>query len=294
MTNKLRPPTALNCEPLIRQALAEDLASAGDITSSAVIEPTAEARARVIARQPGRICGLRLVEQTCALVDQRLKFEATRSDGDAVEAGCTVGQLAGPAVALLTAERTALNFLGHLSGIASTTARFCQAIAGTAARIVCTRKTTPGLRGLEKYAVRCGGGDNHRHGLYDGILIKDNHIAIAGSLRKTILRARQSAAHGLRVEVEVDTLDQLREALEAGAEIVLLDNMSLQTLRQAVDITNRRAITEASGGVTLETAAAVAATGVDLIAVGWITHSAPWLDIGLDFAESLPGQVLTA
>jgi nicotinate-nucleotide pyrophosphorylase (carboxylating) len=268
----------------VRLALAEDLGRAGDITSMATVPAEAEARAVIAARQPGTIAGLALAEAAFAVLDPTIRFRALVADGDAVAAGATVATVSGPARAILAAERTALNFLGHLSGIATATRVMADAVAHTKARITCTRKTTPGLRALEKYAVRCGGGSNHRYGLDDAILIKDNHVAIVGGVGEAIRRARVFAGHLVKIEAEVDTLDQLREALGAGADVVLLDNMTPSTLREAVAITAGKAVLEASGGITLRTVAAVAETGVDFISSGAITHSAPVLDLGLDFS----------
>ena len=268
----------------VRLALAEDLGRAGDITSMATVPSDAAASAVIAARNPGTIAGLALAEAAFAALDPTIRFTASVADGDTVPAGATIATIAGSARAILAAERTALNFLGHLSGIATATRAMADAIAHTKARITCTRKTTPGLRALEKYAVRCGGGSNHRYGLDDAILIKDNHVAIVGGVGEAIRRARAAAGHLVKVEAEVDTLDQLREALGAGADVVLLDNMAPAMLRQAVAIAGGKAVLEASGGITLESVAAVAETGVDFISSGAITHSAPVLDLGLDFS----------
>jgi nicotinate-nucleotide pyrophosphorylase (carboxylating) len=267
-------------------ALAEDLGRAGDITSMATVPAEAEASAVIAARKPGTIAGLALAEAAFAALDPTVRFAASVADGDTVPAGATIATISGSARAILAAERTALNFLGHLSGIATATRAMADAVAHTKARITCTRKTTPGLRALEKYAVRCGGGSNHRYGLDDAILIKDNHVAIVGGVGEAIRRARAAAGHLVKVEAEIDTLDQLREALDAHADVVLLDNMAPAMLRQAVAIAGGRAVLEASGGITLETVAAVAETGVDFISSGAITHSAPVLDLGLDFTAA--------
>lgn len=274
-------------EKAVRAALAEDLGRAGDITSAATIPPDTVARAVIAARKPGVIAGLDLARTAFTQMSAEIAFEAKVADGDAVTAGSTVATISGPARAILSAERVALNFLGHLSGVASATRRFADAIAGSTAdsggaRIICTRKTTPGLRAFEKYAVRCGGGSNHRFGLDDAMLIKDNHIAVAGGVDAAVERARAFAGILVKIEIEVDTLDQLGEALAAGADVVLLDNMPPDLLAQAVAINQGRAVLEASGNVTLESVAAIAATGVDFISSGWITHSAPILDLGLD------------
>ena len=270
-------------EPIVRKALAEDLGLAGDITSAAVIPGDHRSTVVMAARQPGVIAGLDSAELAFQLVDPAITMTRHVSDGAALEAGQVVATIKGPSRALLTGERTALNFLSHLSGIATVTASIARAIAGTRASVACTRKTTPGLRALEKYAVRAGGGMNHRFALHDAILIKDNHIAIAGGTREALRRAKAAAGHMIKIEIEVDTLSQLREVMEEGVDAVLLDNMGPEQLREAVGIVAGRAITEASGRITSETAAAIAASGVDLISVGWITHSAPILDIGLDF-----------
>ncbi len=270
-------------EPLVRAALLEDLGRAGDITSDAVILPGTQASAAFVARRPGIVAGLALAATSFRLTDPALCFLAEVVDGHAVQPGQVLARVAGDARAILAAERVALNFLGHLSGIATATAAIVEAIAHTRARVACTRKTTPGLRAVEKYAVRCGGGVNHRFGLDDAILIKDNHVALAGGIGPALRRARAAAGHLVRVEIEVDTLDQLAEVLAIGADAVLLDNMAPDELRRAVAMVAGRAVTEASGGITLETAPAVAETGVDLLSAGWLTHSAAVLDIGLDF-----------
>jgi len=269
-------------EPLVRRALEEDLGRAGDLTSDAVLPPDLTARADVVARVPGRIAGLSVALSAFRLLDATIDVEARAVDGDDVAAGAVLATVHGPARILLAAERTALNLLGRLCGIATATRDLQTLVAPYGAHVVCTRKTTPGIRALEKYAVRCGGGHNHRFGLDDAVLIKDNHIALAGGLRTAVERARRAVGHLVKIEVEVDTLDQLREALDLEVDIVLLDNMSLETLREAVALAKGRAITEASGGITPKTAAAIAATGVDLLSVGWLTHSAPALDVALD------------
>jgi nicotinate-nucleotide pyrophosphorylase (carboxylating) len=273
-------------EPLVvdavRAALREDLGRAGDITSVATIPERARAKAVIAARRPGILAGLTLAARAFAEIGPDVKFTALKSDGDKLGVGTVIARVEGPARALLAAERVALNYLGRLSGIATETARLVALVSHTDARICCTRKTTPGLRAFEKYAVRCGGGWNHRFGLDDAILIKDNHIAVAGGVAEAIRRARAFAGHLVKIEVEVDTLDQLAEALAEGPDVVLLDNMKPAMLRKAVGMVGRRARTEASGGITPETVAAVAETGVDYISSGWITHSAPTLDIALD------------
>ncbi|WP_180899545.1 carboxylating nicotinate-nucleotide diphosphorylase [Martelella soudanensis] len=270
-------------EPTVRRALEEDLGLAGDITANAVIPAGHRSTVVMAARRPGVIAGLDAAELAFTLTDPAIVMTRHVEDGGKVEAGDVVATVTGPSRGLLTGERTALNFLGHLSGIATVTAGVVAAVAGTGAAIVCTRKTTPGLRALEKYAVKAGGGGNHRFSLADAVLIKDNHIAIASGIRPALQAAKKNAGHMVKIEVEVDTLDQLREAMDEGADAVLLDNMSPETLSEAVAIVAGRAITEASGGITPETAGAVARAGVDLISIGWLTHSAPVLDIGLDY-----------
>ncbi|ADY67193.1 carboxylating nicotinate-nucleotide diphosphorylase [Agrobacterium tumefaciens] len=279
----LTPLPRIIVEPLVRNALLEDLGLAGDITSAAVIPAGHRSVVVMAAREPGVIAGLDAAELAFELVDPTIVMRRQVQDGAAVTPGDIIATIEGPSRGLLTAERTALNFLGHLSGIASVTATIAAAISGTKASVACTRKTTPGLRALEKYAVRAGGGMNHRFALYDAVLIKDNHIAVAGGVRDAIRSAKAGVGHLVKIEVEVDTLLQLREAMEEGVDAVLLDNMPPEQLREAVQIVAGRAITEASGRITPQTAAAIAATGIDLISVGWLTHSAPVLDIGLDF-----------
>lgn len=280
--NRLPELPRLMIDDAVKAALLEDWGRAGDITSQATLPSDARAVARIASRKTGVLAGLPFAESAFRQTDAALSFEALKQDGDTLAPGDTVARIKGPARALLGAERVALNFLGHLSGIASATGRFATQISHTKAKIVCTRKTTPGLRAFEKYAVKCGGGANHRFGLDDAILIKDNHIAVAGGVRKAIEAAKAFAGHLVKVEVEVDTLEQLKEALDAGPDVVMLDNMSPETLREAVDLTSGRALLEASGGIELDTVKAVAEAGVDLISSGWITHSAPVLDLGLD------------
>ncbi len=259
-------------EPVVRRSLDEDLGSGGDVTSRAVISPDATARAHVVAREGGVLAGVQPASLTFKLVDPTVEGR-TRS--------------------ILTAERTALNFLGHLSGVATATGMLVAAVAGTDAKICCTRKTTPGLRSLEKQAVRAGGGVNHRFGLGDAILIKDNHVAASGGVAAAISAAKSQSGPATAIELEVDTLDQLDEALEAGATALLLDNMAPPDLRRAVEMTGGRAALEASGQVTAETVRDIAETGVNYISSGWITHSAPVLDFGLDFVSgtsSIPSR----
>lgn len=279
----LSPLPRLIIEPLVRNALLEDLGLAGDITSAAVIPADHRSVVVMAAREPGVIAGLDAADLAFQLVDPAIVMKRHVQDGASVAPGDIIATIEGPSRGLLTAERTALNFLGHLSGIASVTAKIVAAIAGSKASVACTRKTTPGLRALEKYAVRAGGGMNHRFALYDAVLIKDNHTAVAGGVREAIRRARQGVGHLVKIEVEVDTLAQLRDVMDEGVDAVLLDNMTPEQLREAVGIVAGRAITEASGRINPQTAAAIAATGIDLISVGWLTHSAPVLDIGLDF-----------
>lgn len=282
----LSPLPTVMLEPLVRAALLEDLGRAGDLTTEAIVPKEHQAGTQLSARQSGVVAGLDLAMLAFRLIDPDVEIWVERADGCNVMDGEVIASVVGPSRAILTAERTALNFLCHLSGIATATASIVAAVRGYGAKIVCTRKTTPGLRAVEKYAVRAGGGSNHRFGLDDAILIKDNHIAIAGGVRPALERARRGAGHLVKIEVEVDTLAQLEEVLGFAPDAVLLDNMSLADLRRAVAIVGGRAITEASGGITSHTARAVAATGVDLISVGWLTHSAPILDIGLDYRGS--------
>jgi nicotinate-nucleotide pyrophosphorylase (carboxylating) len=272
-------------EPLVRATLLEDLGRAGDLTTDAIVPPELTVKTVLAARQPGVVAGIDLARLAFELIDPAIRVEVEKDDGAVLKKGDVIARVEGPARGILTAERTALNFLGHLSGIASATALVVDAIKGSKTLVVCTRKTTPGLRSIEKYAVRCGGGGNHRFGLDDAVLIKDNHVAIAGGITEALSRARNRAGHLVKIEIEVDTLTQLAEALEQKADAVLLDNMSPETLKEAVVMVAGRAITEASGGITLANAAAVAASGVDLISLGWLTHSAAVLDIGLDFVE---------
>src|SRR5216683_2662788 len=287
MTASLLCPDAflspLEIDAVVMRALAEDLGRAGDVTSIATIPADTPARAVVVARQAGVIAGLPLVAATFRKLAPDIAIAADRRDGVSVEAKTALMAVAGPARAVLSAERVALNLLGRLSGVATATNEFVRRTTGTKLRICCTRKTTPGLRALEKYAVRCGGGFNHRFGLDDAMLIKDNHIAVAGGIRAVLERARGSAGHLVKIEIEVDTLDQLREVLAVGlADAVLLDNMDTATMRQAVATVAGKLPLEASGGITLDTIAAIAATGVDYASSGWITHSAPNLDVALD------------
>lgn len=275
-------PHPLLWEPLVRAALLEDLGRAGDLTSDAIVPTALLARGRVVARQGGCVAGLGPATRALTLFDPRVEVEAQVQDGATVGAGTTLALVRGPARALLGAERTMLNLLGRLCGIASATRSVVEALRGTQAQVVCTRKTTPGLRVLEKYAVRAGGGANHRFGLDDAVLIKDNHLALAGSVGEAVSRVRRHVGHMVKVEVEVESLAQLEAALAAGVDAVLLDNMNLEQLRRATSVVAGRVLTEASGGIRPDNAAAIAATGVDLLSIGWLTHSAPSLDVALD------------
>jgi nicotinate-nucleotide pyrophosphorylase (carboxylating) len=273
----------LAIDEAVQRALDEDLGRAGDITSMATIPEATHAHAVLIARQAGVIAGLPLAVATFQKLSPDISIQAHYRDGGIVAAGVHVLTISGPARAVLTAERTALNFVGRLSGVATLTADYVRRAAGTSLRICCTRKTTPGLRALEKYAVRCGGGFNHRFGLDDAILIKDNHIAVAGGVRPVLERARSHVGHLVKIEIEVDTLAQLREVLDTGlADVVLLDNMEMADLTEAVKLADGRVVLEASGGVTLDSIAKIAATGVNYVSSGALTHSAPNFDVALD------------
>ncbi|WP_425409589.1 carboxylating nicotinate-nucleotide diphosphorylase [Hyphococcus sp.] len=279
--NLTSPPQHI-IEAAIKQALAEDLGDAGDITTNACIPHDAVTTASIVARKAGVISGAPLAKSAFHLngVDS---FHVEKNDSEAVAPGDVIATIEGPARGILTAERVALNFLGHLSGVATATSALVKAVEGTNAKIVCTRKTTPGLRALEKYAVRCGGGHNHRFGLYDAVMIKDNHIAAVGGIKKAIEACRAAVGHMVKIEVEIDGLDQLDAALSGGADIIMLDNMAPDDMKKAVAEVKGRAVLEASGNVTVQTVRAIAQTGVDIISSGWITHSAPGLDVGLDF-----------
>ena len=281
----LNPLLPIMYEPLVRTALLEDLGRAGDITADAIVPADQRSALVLRARQPGVVAGLDIARCAFQTISPAIALRAERPDGSTVAPGDIIAEINGPARGLLTGERTALNFLCHLSGVATATASLVSAVKGTRAQIVCTRKTTPGLRALEKYAVRAGGGGNHRFGLDDAVLIKDNHIALAGGIRTAIERAKAHAGHLVKIEVEVDTLAQLEQALSLGVDAVLLDNMTVDDLKKAVGMAGGKVITEASGRITAATAPAIAATGVDLISVGWVTHSAAALDIGLDYLE---------
>jgi len=271
-------------EATVRQALMEDLGMAGDLTTDAIVSLKDTATANIVARAPGRIAGVDIAACAFRCLDPGVSFDIRLPDGKDAGAGDVLAVVRGSARPILSAERTALNLLMRLSGVATATRDIAALISPHPARVVCTRKTTPGLRALEKYAVRVGGGANHRFGLDDGILIKDNHVMVAGGVAEAIRRVRRRVGHMINIEVEVDTLAQLDEAMAEGVDAVLFDNMPVDMLREAVRLTNRRAVTEASGGVTPETAFEIAATGVDLISVGWITHSAPSLNLSLEVA----------
>ena len=279
----LEPLPSFLIERTVKDALAEDLGRAGDITTNSTVPASAQARVVIRARETGRIAGLDCARMAFRLMSPDLKIAILKPDGSDVAPGDVVAAIEGPARAILTGERVALNFLGHLSGVATATSAIARAIEGTGTRVCCTRKTTPGLRALEKYAVRAGGGVNHRFGLDDAVLIKDNHIAVAGGITAAVARARAHVGHMVKIEVEVDTLAQLEEALAARVELVLLDNMTPAGLAEAVKLVAGRAVTEASGRITIETAPAIAAAGVDLMSSGALTHSARCLDLGLDF-----------
>jgi nicotinate-nucleotide pyrophosphorylase (carboxylating) len=270
-------------EPLVRAALLEDLGRAGDVTTDSVISPEAQAQVALVAREPGVIAGTDCARLAWELLDGSIEITDLLPDGSRVQPGTVIGVASGPARGLLSGERTALNFLGHLSGVATGTATIADAIAHTKTSVADTRKTIPGLRALQKHAVVAGGGSNHRFGLDDAVLIKDNHVAVAGGITAAVTAAKAHVGHLVKIEVEVDTLDQLAELLEAGADAVLLDNMGPDLLREAVAMVNGRLITEASGRITPTTAVPLAEAGVDLISVGWLTHSARVLDIGLDY-----------
>jgi nicotinate-nucleotide pyrophosphorylase (carboxylating) len=301
----LAPLYPLLYEEVVRRALTEDLGRAGDLTSDAVLGPEVRTEAAVVARAPGRLAGLAVALSAFRLLDPGIEVTLHRSDGQDVAAGEVLATVRGAARPILSAERTALNLLGRLCGVATATRALVAVAAPHGAQVVCTRKTTPGLRALEKYAVRAGGGANHRFGLDDAVLIKDNHRALAGGLRIAVERARRGVGHMVKIEVEVDTLAQLDEALALDVDAVLLDNMDLPTLAEAVRRvrhardaasvsgnrqargSSRRVLTEASGGITPATAAAVAATGVDMLSAGWLTHSAPALDVALDIVADV-------
>jgi nicotinate-nucleotide pyrophosphorylase (carboxylating) len=282
---KVVPLPNLIIEPLVRMALIEDLGRSGDITTNSTIPAETRARVVIAAREEGRIAGLDLAEMAFRLVDATLSIKRLKPEGSDVKKGDAVMEVEGSARSILTAERVALNFVGRMSGIATLTLKMVRAAGNHKARIAATRKTTPGLRSVEKYAVQVGGGIPHRYGLDDAVMIKDNHIAMAGGIRVAIRNAKQNISHTVKIEVEVDNLDQLEEVLAEGADIIMLDNMSIEDMTAAVKTIKGRALIEASGGVTLDRIPAIAATGVDLISSGAITHSAPNFDVGLDFVQ---------
>jgi nicotinate-nucleotide pyrophosphorylase (carboxylating) len=284
---ELLPLYPIMYDDLVRRALLEDLGMGGDLTTDAIVTSQDSATAVMAARAPGCVAGMEVASHVFRCLDPGITIEILLADGKDAAAGDLLAAIRGAARPILSAERTALNFLARLSGIATATRSIVSQIAGYPARVVCTRKTTPGLRALEKYAVRAGGGSNHRFGLDNAVLIKDNHIVAAGGIEEAIRRVRRHIGHMVKVEVEVDTLDQLDTALNQKIDAVLLDNMSLEMLADAVRMTNRKVITEASGGVTPQSAAAIAATGVDLLSIGWLTHSAPALNLSLDFTLKL-------
>ncbi len=280
--NETTPLLPLLYEDVVRRALLEDLGRAGDLTTDAVVPPGLVGQAAVVARAAGRVAGLEPALHAFRRLDPGCRVDVRRPDGSDVAAGDVIARVTAAARTLLTAERTALNLLGHLSGIATATRDVVARLDGLATRVACTRKTTPGLRALEKYAVRVGGGSSHRYGLDDAVLVKDNHVALAGGVAEAVRRVRERVGHMVKVEVEVDTLAQLDEALLAGVDAVLLDNMDVPTLREAVGRARGRALTEASGGIRPENVRAVAETGIDVVSLGWLTHSAPSLDVALD------------
>ena len=280
--SSLAPLPRLAWEPIVRGDLVADLGTAGDLTTDATIPATATTTGVVVARSGGRIAGLEMGCSAFTILDQSLQVVYTAADGDDADPGQTLATISGPARPILAAERTALNLLGHLSGIATATSEVVERVRGTGVRIAETRKTTPGLRALEKYAVRAGGGSNHRYGLHDAVMIKDNHIAVAGSISAAIVAVQAAVGHTVTIEVEVDTLDQLEEVLQHSVDIVLLDNMTPDELRQGVETVGGKAIVEASGGIILDNVREVAESGVDVISMGWLTHSAPNLDVALD------------
>jgi len=274
-----------NIKTFISNALREDIGP-GDLTTEALIQPDIEGKAELIAKEPLILAGIEVAREVFHQVNQDINFLGRHTDGEELSSSTVIATISGPLRSLLTAERVALNLLQRLSGIATLTRQYVNRIEGTKARIVETRKTTPGLRELEKYAVRVGGGKNHRFGLFDGMLIKDNHIAAVGSLTEAVKRAREKAPHTLKIEVETENLDQVREAISAGAEIIMLDNMGIETMKEAVRLINGKALIEASGGINLNNVRQVAETGVDLISVGAITHSARSMDISMEITNA--------
>jgi len=282
ISEKVTPMLPVLYEDTVRRALLEDLGRTGDITTGAIVSARDTATAEIVSNASGCIAGLDIAEFTFHRLDSRLLFDVRKQDGTAVKSGDTVAVIRGAAAAILSGERTALNFLSHLSGVATETRKIVDIVAPYPVRVTCTRKTTPGLRALEKYAVRAGGGFNHRFGLDDAILIKDNHVSVAGGVAEAIQRVRRNLGHMVKIEVEVDTLEQLETALKENIDAVLLDNMAPATLAEAVRMVGGKLITEASGGVTPQTALDIAASGVDILSLGWLTHSARALDMSLD------------
>jgi nicotinate-nucleotide pyrophosphorylase (carboxylating) len=287
-SQRIAPLHPILYQEIVNRALLEDLGGTGDITTEAIVSAEDTVTAGIVAHAPGRVAGVEIAGYTFHRMDALLFFEVRTPDGTDVEPGDTIAVIRGKAGPILSGERTALNFLSHLSGIATATREIVEIVEPFPARVACTRKTIPGLRALEKYAVRTGGGFNHRFGLDDAILIKDNHIAVAGSITEAIQRVRRKAGHMVKIEVEVDTIQQLETALKEKIDAVLLDNMNPGTLTQAVRMVSGRAITEASGGITPETARDVAASGVDILSLGWLTHSAPALDLSMDITVGSP------
>lgn len=277
-------PLEFSFEKIIKDALYEDLGQQGDITSNSVIDKNLENNFVLKSRSEGVISGLQVAELSFMTLDRRLSFEKKVDNGSNVKNGDIIASVKGNAASILSAERTALNFLSHLSGIASATSEMANLISETNTKIVSTRKTTPNLRILEKFAVKDGGGMNHRFGLYDGILIKDNHLALSGSITNSVSLAREKCGHMINIEVEVDNLDQYREALETQTNAILLDNFNIEDLIKAVNLNKKNIILEASGKITKDNILEIAKTGVNLISSGWLTHSSPSLDIGLDFS----------
>ena len=278
-------PDKVLTEKIVEEALKEDIGIIGDVTSNLILDDSNRSEFDIKSRQEGIISGLYLVETVFRLVDKKIAFKKFKDEGDEVEIGDILARIQGNSISILTAERTALNFLSHMSGIASATSLMAKKIKNTNTKIMCTRKTTPNLRVFEKFAVLSGGGKNHRFGLFDGILIKDNHIALSGSIKEAIKKAKNSSDKSIKVEVEVDNIDQFQEALENNPDIILLDNFSTSELKKAVEINNDKVLLEASGSVNIENVLDIAMTGVDFISSGWLTHSSPSLDFGLDLKQ---------
>tara|TARA_B100001146_G_scaffold53476_2_gene46787 strand:+ start:3031 stop:3882 length:852 start_codon:yes stop_codon:yes gene_type:complete len=278
-------PDKVLTERTVEEALKEDIGIIGDVTSNLILDDSNRSEFEIKSRQEGIISGLYLVETVFHLVDKKIAFKKFKEEGDEVEVGDILARIQGNSISILTAERTALNFLSHMSGIASATSLMVKKIKNTNTKIMCTRKTTPNLRVFEKFAVLSGGGKNHRFGLFDGILIKDNHIALSGSIKEAIKKAKNSSDKSLKIEVEVDNIDQFKEALENNPDIILLDNFSTSELKKAVEINNDKLLLEASGSVNIENVLDIAMTGVDFISSGWLTHSSPSLDFGLDLKQ---------